>query len=512
MRIERLEFPEAVEQLAKRAGVPLPERDSGQAGRRESLYEINEQAAQFFRETLKGPAGADARGYLAKRGLSAALVEQYGLGFAPPSGTALSGWLTQRRVPRQAALALGLLGSRQDGSTYDRFRGRVMFPIRDRRGHIVGFGGRTLGSDQPKYLNSPESPVFHKGEGLYGLAEAREPIRTANRVVVVEGYMDVLLLVQHGIPYAVAVLGTALTERQLLSLRPFGGDEVVVYFFFDGDQAGRRAAKRACAEAFKACVDAGLWGRAAFLPEGFDPDSYVRQHGGPATVALLESASALEDVYFDCVAPPSGATLQERQRAVEEVRQMLATARSEVQRELLRQRAEARLGLAGDLLPAPPVTRAAATARPPVAASPRAWAPAEILLIEALAADQAVAAGVAARGSLALFRDAELAQAGAALIEAWSEHGSIGHVVEALPEALGQRLTAAILGTGPAPEADRMRVAEDCVAKIERDAQRAARRTKIEELRSAERGGDAERSQEKLLRVKELLPGSGGHA
>jgi DNA primase len=506
MRVEKLEFPEAVEQLAKRAGVELPKREPTHAStRREKLWEINAHAARFYQEQLAGAGGGEARAYLARRGLQPETIQRYGLGFAPATGTALTTRIGQQRPARDLAIELGLLGRRPDGSCYDRFRGRVMFPIRDRRGNTIGFGGRTLGADQPKYLNSPESAVFRKGEGLYGLSEARDAIRGAGRVVVVEGYMDVLQLVQHGIAYTVAVLGTALTERQLTSLRPFGGDELRVFFFFDGDQAGRKAAKRACVEAFKACVDSGLWGRAAFLPDGSDPDSYVQQHGAEATLALLEASAALEDVYFDCVAPGPGASLQERARAAEEVRQAVASAKSDVQRQLLAQRAEIRLGLKEELL------RGADTGRPRVVASAPTKSPleqrpkAELLLIEAMAGSRAVTSWVMDHGTLALFRDAELGEVGAMLADAWEQGGDVARVVEQLPDALAARLTAALVGAGPAVEGDPMQITTDCDARIRLHAQRAAQRASIEELRRAEHTGDDERLRAKLASTNELL-------
>src|SRR5262249_31149152 len=151
----------------------------------------------------------------------------------------------------------GLLGRTDDGRVYDRFRGRVMFPIRDRRGRTIAFGGRTPGTAQPKYLHSPETPLFRQSEGVDGAAEARGPIPTPHRVVLVEGYMDALVLVQEGIPYTVATLGTALTAAQLRLLRPLGGEQLAVYVFFDGDRAGRQAALRA----FGVCAEAGVWAR-----------------------------------------------------------------------------------------------------------------------------------------------------------------------------------------------------------------------------------------------------------
>lgn len=511
MRLEKLEFPEAVEQLAKRAGVELPQREPTQVTtRREKLWELNARTAKFFQEQLGSQAGSEARSYLERRGLRPEIIKQYGLGFSPASGSALTAKVSQQSGLRELAAELGLILRRDDGSFYDRFRGRVMFPIRDRRGNTIGFGGRTLGADQPKYLNSSESPVFHKGEGLYGLSEARDAIRTSGRVVVVEGYMDVLQLVQHGIPYAVAVLGTALTERQLLTLRPFGGDELRVFFFFDGDQAGRKAAKRACVEAFKACVDAGFWGRAAFLPEGADPDSFVQAHGTNETLALLENAAALEDVYFDCVAPPAGASLQERARAIEEVRQAIASAKSDVQRQLLAQRAEIRLGLKEEILRAGSAPRAVMATAPPKPAPMGKRPTAELMLVEAMAASRDVCRWVDERGTLALFRDGELIEVAMRFVEAWEQQGEIAHVVDQLPAELAARVTAALVGTGPAGDGDPMQIATDCDARIRLQAQRDAQRASIEALRKAEHAGDDGELRETLATTKELLRREGG--
>jgi DNA primase len=278
-----------------------------------------------------------------------------------------------------------------------------------------------------------------------------------------------------------------------------------VFFFFDGDQAGRKAAKRACVEAFKACVDAGFWGRAAFLPEGADPDSYVQAHGAEATLALLEHAAALEDVYFDCVAPGSGASLQERARAIEEVRQAVVSAKSEVQRALLAQRAELRLGLKEELL-----RGTKTTARPAVTSGPTSPALgkrpiAELMLIESMAASRAVAQWVVEQGTLSLCGDAELVEVGVSLIDAWEQQGDVAQVVEQLPAALAARMTAALVGSGPAGEGDPMQIAMDCDARIRLQAQRTAQRTSIEALRQAEHTGDDGAFRDTLTTTKEIL-------
>ena len=323
--------------------------------------------------------------------------------------------------------------------------------------------------------------------------------------------MDVLQLVQHGIPYAVAVLGTALTERQLLSLRPFGGDELRVFFFFDGDQAGRKAPSGACVEAFKACVDAGFWGRAAFLPEGADPDSYVQEHGTNETLALLEHAPALEDVYFDCVAPAAGASLQDRARAIEEVRQAIASAKSDVQRQLLAQRAEIRLGLKEEILRAAPAVRPAMTAPPRRLRRLGKRPTAELMLVEAMAASREVSRWVDERGTLSLCRDGELVEVGTPFRGGLGAAGRDRPCGRSTAGGVG-RPRDGCAGRAPAPagEGDPMQIATDCDARIRLQAQRDAQRAGIEALRKAEHAGDDGEWRDSLTTAKALLRREGG--
>jgi DNA primase len=489
MKVERLEFLDAVVQLAKRAGVALPASgDDPAARRREQLYTANARAERFFRDALAGATGAAARRYLETRGLRPETIARYGLGFAPAAGTALTAWLAQQQVPAELALQAGLVARRDDGRVYDRFRGRIMFPIRDRRARTIAFGGRALGDEQPKYLNSRESPVFRKGDGLYGIAEARDAIRAADRAVLVEGYMDALLLVQEGVPYAVATLGTALTPAQLRLLRPLGGEQLTVYFFFDGDRAGRQAALRA----FGVCAEAGVWGRAAFLPEGFDPDSYTRQHGAAATLALVDAAPSLVDLYFDSLLPP-GATLPQRTRVADDVKRLLARVGDDVQFELLARQAAARLGVSEDVfrrargaaMPNAPLRPA-----PPAATAPR-WPAEERLLVELMASDRAVATRISVREALARFTVADLKRAGEEIAAAWEHGRPLSDVVDRQPETLVEVLTAALMGDGPPLGAEeRTRAADDCVRRIAARAARAERQAIASELRRAESSGD----------------------
>jgi DNA primase len=487
MRIEHLEFPEAVEQLAKRAGVPLPSLRASDpnAALRERLYAFNEEASTFFRRRLQERGGAEARAYLAGRGVRPETIERYHVGFAPPGGAALAECWIRNRAATEAAAKAGLLGARGNGTYYDRFRGRVMFPIRDRRDRIIAFGGRTLGSEQPKYLNSPESPVFHKGEAVYGLSEARDGIRRADRVVLVEGYLDAILLAQEGLPYAVATLGTALTVAQLRLLPPLGGDGLTVFFCFDGDAAGRKAALRS----FGICAEAGIWGRAAFIPEGFDPDSYVRAHGCEAMEKLLDTAPPLVDFYFDQVVPP-GAPFPQRARAAEDVKAILARVKSDVQFELLARHAAARLGVDDDVFRRARGGNAERRSAPlPAGPAPR-WPAAERTLVEVIAMDRQAAQWVSREGGLALLGSRDLAEAAERMVEAWDHERSIADVVATLPEALAQRLAEVLVGGGPFEDADPMKLASDCLQRLRAQAGRTRRLALTAELRSAERSGD----------------------
>lgn len=284
MDYERMDFREAVEYLARQAGMELPAvaASAPVPDRHAPIYEVLAEAAGFYQEALRRhPAAGKAVDYLKQRGLSGDIAARFALGFAPP------GWdnLLKRHRNRQADLVeAGLVIERDGGRVYDRFRDRVMFPIRNRRGTVVGFGGRVLGDGEPKYLNSPETPVFHKGRELYGLYEAVKASRNPPLLLVVEGYMDVVALAQHGVQGAVATLGTAVTSDQVSRL--FRATDRVV-FCFDGDRAGRQAAWRAVENSLPALRE-GRSVEILLLPEGEDPDSLVRAEGAEAFRRRLE--------------------------------------------------------------------------------------------------------------------------------------------------------------------------------------------------------------------------------
>ena len=299
---DQTEFPEAVEELAKRAGMDVPREDRGRGNKPRQptdspLYPLLKAAADFYRQALKShPQRRAAVEYLKGRGLSGEIARDFGLGFAPPGWDNLLKQLASDSLQQKVMIDAGLLVENPDsGKRYDRFRDRVIFPIHDSRGRVIAFGGRVLGDDKPKYLNSPETPVFHKGQELYGLYEARKHNRDLDEIMVVEGYMDVIALAQQGLRNAVATLGTATSEEHLKRLFRLVPS---VLFCFDGDQAGRNAAWRAL-EATLPNLQDGRRARFLFLPDGEDPDTLVRSEGTDAFQARIhQHAQPLADYFF----------------------------------------------------------------------------------------------------------------------------------------------------------------------------------------------------------------------
>lgn len=291
MNYEGLEFIDAVEELARHAGLTVP-RDARVRQRPEqSLYDILDAVSQYYQSRLS--MHAEAGEYLRQRGLSVEIVREFDIGFAPPGWDGLLSHIGSGKEQATLLQRAGLL-SQGKSASYDKFRHRIMFPIQDRRGRVIAFGGRALADDGPKYLNSPETELFHKGRELYGLYKARKSQARLARMIVVEGYMDVVALAQFGFSNCVATLGTATTGDQAeLVFR--AADEVV--YCFDGDSAGRKAAWRAL-EATLPRLREGRQARFLFLPDGEDPDSMVRAHGAEAFAGLITAAQPLSEFFF----------------------------------------------------------------------------------------------------------------------------------------------------------------------------------------------------------------------
>src|SRR5258705_4037029 len=326
-------FPDAVEELARDAGLEVPRIERpGESERREQADDLTAMtlaAAKFYRAALKdAPRAID---YLKERGLTGAIAARFGMGYAPDAWQPLAAAFDRYENPSLETAGLVITG--EGGKRYDRFRDRIMFPIHDSRGQVIGFGGRVLGDGEPKYLNSPETPLFSKGRELYGLFLARGAIRDAGTVVVVEGYMDVVALAQHGVEYAVATLGTATTPTHVQKL--FRQSDRVG-FCFDGDSAGRKAAWRALENALPVLAD-GKNAAFLFLPDGEDPDDFIRKRGKAAFEALLERAlPASEFLLAELSAQHPPTTVEGRAALVTAARPYLAQISAPVLAVLLR--------------------------------------------------------------------------------------------------------------------------------------------------------------------------------
>lgn len=296
MAFEQLEFVEAIEELARQHHLEVPREGGSQKsypqGSADDFSQM-EKAASIYRQQLQQSETAQA--YVQKRGLSSETIAKYGIGYAPDSWDLLLKQLAPNRASRDQLFELKLINRNDNGREYDFFRDRLMFPIRDKRGRVIGFGGRVLGDGTPKYLNSPETRLFHKGRELYGLFEARQGQDRLSQVVVVEGYMDVVALSQYGIDFAVACLGTATTGEHMQTLFRFCPSVICCY---DGDRAGRDAAWRALQSALPQLKD-GVELKFIFLPDGEDPDTLVRQEGKDAFLARLAGAIPLSQYLFE---------------------------------------------------------------------------------------------------------------------------------------------------------------------------------------------------------------------
>ena len=360
MEYERLSFPEAVTLLAEDAGLALPE-EQGKGPAVDTLKPLHqglERAVALYRQALRD--NAEARNYLQTRGVLAAAIERFELGFAPAAAQFLTRNLGKSGEDRRLLAAAGLVSTRNDGTVYDRFRERVIFPIRDGRGRLVGLGGRSMDGREPKYLNSPETPIYHKSRVLYGLHQAREGIRRTGKALLVEGYLDVITLHQAGIDNAVAASGTALGNEQLeLIFR--AAPEIVLCF--DGDSAGEQAAWRAVNLAPEHLRQGRLL-RVLFLPQGEDPDSLVRGQGAAAFHALLATARPALDVYLEGLQKRHNIMVEDEKAVfLHHARALLQRLADPILKELYEQRVATLCGLRMARHPSPPLHQEASRPR-----------------------------------------------------------------------------------------------------------------------------------------------------
>src|SRR5262245_4894212 len=510
MQFEHLSFPEAVERVAKRYGIVIARtegwQEKRQAKERESYFRINERAALYYREILfRHPEGQRALEYLKRRGIEEALAERYYLGYAPQSGRGLTEQLRKENFSLQEAARVGLVGERRPDLIGDKFFGRLMFPIFDVSGGIVGFVGRVLGDGLPKYLNSAETPLFHKGSTLYGLFQAKEAVRRENRVIVVEGYLDALALCQYGIPSVVATLGTALTTDHARILSRYSKNIIAL---FDGDDAGRRAAART----FEIFVDGGVLGKSAFLPGGEDPDSFVRAHGKEALEEILNQAVPLADYYFGWLERQHGKTLEGKSRIAQEVSRLLAKIGNPFEADLLARRASDLLGIREELLRSTPSARQAGQRSAPPA-------PRLSVANNALAADfversllglmlrfPAFAGKHLQRQDLTNLVSAKWRDVILCVRSLWQNENKIevASLMQRLSPAQAAEVSGILLEAETVEEGEAEKMMEDCVAHLDRRQLKELQKEVRRAIRIAEENKDEQVRKERILEWQEI--------
>jgi DNA primase len=349
MEYHKVSFPQAMKDLAERYHVTLPEKEFSPLQKekqklRDLLFEINETAARYYSHILtKSEKGRPGMEYLEKRLLSKDVIKDFMLGYAPSEWDALTRFLKGKRIDMDNAVKAGLIIPSKDRGYYDRFRGRVLFPIHNLKKQITGFGGRVLDESLPKYLNTPETPIFRKGELLYGLHSAYQAIRESGRVVIVEGYMDVLALRNHGFNGAVATLGTALTRDHIRKVKGYAVEAVVV---FDSDSAG----KTATIKSFPLFLNEGLTARVMVLPEGDDPDSFINNRRLEAFLNLLHESMPMFEFYLDLKISRINKGIEGQVNLLKEILPVLADVDSDPQRSLYARRLSEKSGIAESIV------------------------------------------------------------------------------------------------------------------------------------------------------------------
>ncbi len=484
IEIENLSFPEAVRKVADRYGIDVPEQGGSPRSEREALFAANASALRFFKRHLhESDSARGALDYLAGRGVGAEAIETFALGAAPATGDSLVKWFAREGIELGVGCRLGLLGEK-DGRFYDRLRARLIFPIRDVQGRTIGFAGRVAeGADGPKYLNSPESPVYQKSRALYGLAEAGQALRGSPQLLVVEGYLDVIALHEAGLGPALATCGTAMTTEQARLLKRFGSDVVVI---FDGDEAGQAAAARC----FPVLVMAGLWPKAVFLPEGEDPDSFVRAKGAAALVELVGVAEPLADAYLGRLGQGPGSEPAGVARTGAELAKLIAKVADPFERDLLVRKASLWTGLSEQVLRrgASGTGRQAAAPRAAVRGAPGGAPGPEEMLVSVMIAGESARSLVTESEGVRLLEGSPWHEVALAIIDAHREGRSIdvSETISGLPEQFRDRV-AARLGDGSLENvATCQKVARDCIGNLEDRARRSHNLALAEELRKIE--------------------------
>ncbi|MCD4689743.1 MAG: DNA primase [Desulfuromonadaceae bacterium] len=511
MRMEGLSFPEALRRLAERAGVELQEEqltpaEEQQRQDRDRLLRVSEVASAFYHEQLlEDPQGAEGRRYLRQRGYEGETVREFGLGYAPDSWQALAEHLAGKGFePKWARDILGLVREGQKGrGDYDLFRKRLLFPIQDSRGRVVAFGGRVLDDSLPKYINSPESPIYHKGQILYGLYQAKEAMRRSETGIVVEGYFDQLALYRAGFQNAVATCGTSLTAEHARLLKRYCKQ---LLLFFDQDKAGRKATFRA----MEVLLAEGLSASVVELSADEDPDSYLAGHSAEDLQVVFDRARPVLKVYLDHCLALHGDSIEGKVRAAEEMLGKLRLLPSELERDLYLKELAQRTGLDEELLKKKVVSRPKVTSSKPKAAQPQVVPqPQRPLmrptatkggeykiqecLLHLMKVNSEIRSKVAEATPEALFGDDDRRAIAAGLINSSSEEGKLDEdrLLNGLNEDQKAILSGIIVKDDEALAEEGARIFEDCKKAMGRHQLKERYRILQEQIQQAEKAGDS---------------------
>jgi len=511
MKLNQLTFPEAVRHLAGKAGVVIPERTVSHEEKerrtlREQIRQTNELAAGFFADALRSPAGEGAREYLRKRGIGEEAISTFRLGLAPDGWRHLLDFLGKKGISPQLAEKAGLIVPRagqQDRGYYDRFRGRLMIPIEDVDGHVIAFGGRVMGAGEPKYVNSPESAVYTKGNNLYGLARTREAIRERGFAILIEGYFDLISLWNAGITNVVATLGTALTRSQIDLIRRYTTHVAAV---FDSDEAGRKALARSL-ELFLA---GNIHARAVILPDGYDPDDFVRTRGREETEELVARALPMVDYYIDEILGGRG-TLEEDRDKLREAVSFICRIEDAIARNLFVKKVSEKLNVDQDVLKTE-VQRALSRAPAPQIDQPRRKTAGEIdhlelSLIHMMLEYPTLTPRVAESGVLNCFLTEELKSLGERILAdaGKEEMPDASSLVSGLAEGpVRVKILALLMRESPYHEEWMDRLLVDTTRQIRRKWCKERHRILRRQIGKAEEDGNGELCA-RLLREKERL-------
>ena len=515
MKVSDMTFPEAARHLAKKTGIIIPDpvlndQEREQYGIREQIYRINEAAAKLFTNRLFSETGLPAREYLKKRGIREDVVREFRLGYADEGWRTLKSYFEQKNVALPMVAQAGLIVAKEEGAGagegayYDRFRGRLIFPIEDAGGRAMAFGGRIIASGEPKYLNSPETPVFSKGRNLYGLMRAKDGIRKSGYAILVEGYFDLISLWNAGLTNVLASMGTALTAEQVELLRRYTGNVAVL---FDADEAGRKALQRSV----QLFLSGGVHARAVVLPEKYDPDDYVRQFGREKLEQIIEAAPSVIDYYIDHLVGEK-VSLEEKRDAVREALHFVAGFGDAIERNLFLKRISEKSGIDQEVLKKEALRTREPSSEPPGRVREKASSvldKVELSLILFMLQHTASIPQVGESGVLECFTDGELKSLGEQMIERRRENSSENLTTSLFLDDLSdgplkQLIFKSMLEGRTDDEKVWERYVTDNIKKIKRKWYGGRKKNLSLELKKAQEQGDSD-WQNRLLREKEKL-------